>query len=308
MIKFTNNASASLATSINPSVTAIAVVTGQGSYFPALSSGQYFYATLIDSSNNLEIVKVTARAVDTLTVVRGQDGTTARNYIAGDKFELRPVAAAMEAIASGENIEDLPAGTTLDGIEIITASGAQTLTDKTLTSPNMSSPVMTGTPTTPTAAPGTSNTQVASTAFVSGAITNNAFATGTALIFAQTNAPTGWTKSTTHNDKALRVVSGAAGSGGTVGFTTAFTSRSIAGTVGNTTLTEAQMPSHTHLAGTNTGGLATVAKGGAARRAADAGGSATNAVGGSSAHNHSFTGTAIDLAVQYVDVIIATKD
>ncbi len=305
MIKFTNNASASLATSINPSVTAIAVVTGQGSYFPALSSGQYFYATLIDSSNNLEIVKVTARAVDTLTVVRGQDGTTARNYIAGDKFELRPVAAAMEAIASGENIEDLPAGTTLDGIEIITASGAQTLTEKTLTSPNMSSPVMTGTPTTPTAAPGTSNTQVASTAFVNSAITNNAFATGTALIFAQTNAPTGWTKSTTHDNKALRVVSGTAGSGGTVAFTTAFTSRSIAGTVGDTTLTTTQMPSHTHAYTTNAANGGATVKGGVPTSNAAAN---TGAAGGNGAHNHSFTGTALDLAVQYVDVIIATKD
>jgi len=42
------------------------------------------------------------------------------------------------------------------------------------------------------------------------------FASGTALVFAQTSAPTGWTKSTTHNDKALRVVSGTASSGGSV--------------------------------------------------------------------------------------------
>jgi hypothetical protein len=46
---------------------------------------------------------------------------------------------------------------------------------------------------------------------------------------------------------------------------------------------------------TNTGGLEGV-------------GSSTGATGGGSSHNHSFTGTAINLAVQYVDVIIATKD
>src|SRR5712671_6740374 len=34
------------------------------------------------------------------------------------------------------------------------------------------------------------------------------FASGTRLLFQQTSAPTGWTKDTTHNDKALRVVSG----------------------------------------------------------------------------------------------------
>jgi hypothetical protein len=306
MIKFTNNASANLATSINTSVTSIAVVTGQGSYFPALTSGQYFYATLIDSSNNLEIVKVTARAVDTLTVVRGQDGTTARNYIAGDKLELRPVAAAMEAIASGENIENLPAGTTLDEDPIVTTTAAQTLTNKTLTSPNISSPAMTGTPTTPTAAPGTSNTQVASTAFVSSAVSGGLFPIGTALLFAQTSAPTGWTKSTTHNNKALRVVSGTASSGGTIDFTTAFGPRSLTGSVGDTTLTTTQMPSHAH-SYTTVGGGVTGPGGKGSSLATGATGSTTAAAGGNGAHNHAFSGS-LDLTVQYVDVIIATKD
>lgn len=69
---------------------------------------------------------------------------------------------------------------------------------------------------------------------------------GTKMLFQQTAAPTGWTKDTTHNDKALRVVSGAASSGGTVAFTTAFASKTPAGTVGGTALTEAQLASHTH--------------------------------------------------------------
>ena len=34
------------------------------------------------------------------------------------------------------------------------------------------------------------------------------FASGTKVVFAQASAPTGWTQDTTHNDKALRVVSG----------------------------------------------------------------------------------------------------
>lgn len=54
---------------------------------------------------------------------------------------------------------------------------------------------------------------------------------GTALLFNQTAAPTGWTKVTTHNDKALRVVSGTVGSGGSVAFTTAFASQTPAGSV-----------------------------------------------------------------------------
>jgi hypothetical protein len=137
------------------------------------------------------------------------------------------------------------------------------------------------------------------------AITALGFPSGTAMIFAQTAAPTGWTKSTTHDNKALRVVSGSAGSGGTVDFTTAFAARAIDGTVGSTTLTTTQIPSHTHSYTTNAGTLAAGSKTGSATGNAA---STTGATGGGGSHNHSFTGTAIDLAVKYVDVIIATKD
>jgi hypothetical protein len=34
----------------------------------------------------------------------------------------------------------------------------------------------------------------------------------------------------------------------------------------------------------------------------------TDSTGGGSSHDHTFTGTAINLAVSYVDVILATKD
>ena len=47
------------------------------------------------------------------------------------------------------------------------------------------------------------------------------------MLFVQSSAPTGWTKSTTHDNKALRVVSGSASSGGSSAFTSAFASRSI---------------------------------------------------------------------------------
>jgi len=131
---------------------------------------------------------------------------------------------------------------------------------------------------------------------------------GTAMLFAQTSAPTGWTKSTTHNNKALRVVSGAASSGGSVAFTTAFASQAVAGTVGDTTLTTAQIPAHTHtydaLFTTQshpTGSGSSEARGSVAT-------GTSSSTGGGGSHTHTFTGTAINLAVQYVDVIIATKD
>lgn len=152
------------------------------------------------------------------------------------------------------------------------------------------------------------------------------FPAGTAMMFVQTAAPTGWTKSTTHDNKALRVVSGTVGSGGSVGFTTAFgtpsvsgstsISVSISGTTGATTLSTAQMPSHTHTAGSSlqlSGGET-----GTFGRGTDSGSVATGSTGGGGSHTHSFSGSGsgsgsltsgvATINVQYVDVIIATKN
>ena len=107
-IKWTNNASTTLASSISASTTTITVASSGGALFPTLGAGDYFYATLVDSSNNLEIVKVTARVGDVMTVVRGQEGTSAHSYVGGDKFELRPTAAGFASAAAGENIVALP--------------------------------------------------------------------------------------------------------------------------------------------------------------------------------------------------------
>jgi hypothetical protein len=56
---------------------------------------------------------------------------------------------------------------------------------------------------------------------------------GTSMLFAQASAPLGWTKSTSHNNKALRVVSGSGGGGGgSSAFTTCFSNaRSTGGSV-----------------------------------------------------------------------------
>ena len=87
---------------------------------------------------------------------------------------------------------------------------------------------------------------------------------GTVMLFQQTAAPTGWTKITTHDNKALRVVSGTVSSGGTTGFSSVFAGRtptgnvatttngSISGSTGNTTITTSTMPAHRHLSGQQT--------------------------------------------------------
>lgn len=156
---------------------------------------------------------------------------------------------------------------------------------------------------------------------------------GTAMLFAQTAAPTGWTKSTTHDNKALRVVSGAASSGGSVAFTTAFASQSVTGTNTPYALTAAEIPGHTHTAtstvtdpghahtittGTRTGdgsgadywiaGTTTTRNSNSNTTGITVATTVNANTGGGGTHTHTFTGTAINLAVQYVDVIIATKD
>lgn len=174
------------------------------------------------------------------------------------------------------------------------------------------------------------------------------FPAGTAMLFAQTTAPTGWTKSTTHNDKALRVVSGTASSGGSSAFSTAFGTPSVTGTVnvngepasgnlavsisgniGSTTLSVNQIPSHSHsisqlqqsgsdnaynfkvntevdsqnnnINTDNTGG------GGSHNHSHNLSGSLTGAPSSGNLAGSLSSATAA-INVQYVDVIIATKD
>jgi hypothetical protein len=130
---------------------------------------------------------------------------------------------------------------------------------------------------------------------------------GSAMVFFQTAAPTGWTKSTANNDKALRVVSGdGGGTGGSVAFETALASHtvSISGTSGATTLVEAQTPIHNHdIRGPM------VASGGAQYSAGNTSGTGSGNYGGGGSHTHSFSDTyALNLDVQYINVIVCTKD
>lgn len=94
-VLFSNNAATTLASAITNVATTLTVATGTGALFPAITGSDFFYATLVNSSNQIEIVRVTARSTDTFTIVRGQEGTTARAYSTGDKVELRVTAAGL---------------------------------------------------------------------------------------------------------------------------------------------------------------------------------------------------------------------
>lgn len=140
------------------------------------------------------------------------------------------------------------------------------------------------------------------------------FPATTAMLFQQTSAPTGWTKDTTHNDKALRVVSGTASSGGTNAFSTVMAQT----VVDSTTLTLSQIPAINPSVGgaAPNDGCYTTGGGGSyvnrVMRATNLNSSAFSATfnnfgwtipGGGGSHNHSIT-----MDMKYVDVIIATKD
>ena len=210
------------------------------------------------------------------------------------------------------------------------------------------------------------------------------FASGTKMLFQQTAAPTGWTKVTSDVDnRALRVVSGTAGSGGSNAFTNTLADRGINANAGNTTqggnisvanttaggnvsisststsgnvnshtLSTNEMPSHSHgTALANRGSNRTNGNGtGLLSNSWEYGGygtgrgsynedAPTNNTGGGGSHSHGFSGSShthngtlsgsahthnatfsgsahnhsisvgnLDMAVQYLDVIIASKD
>ena len=95
-VKFSNNAATELASSIGASDTSISVV--DGSLFPALGAGDYTYVTLDADTNPplREIVKVTARTDDIMTIERGQDNTLAVPFAANSRFELRVLASNVQ--------------------------------------------------------------------------------------------------------------------------------------------------------------------------------------------------------------------
>ena len=155
------------------------------------------------------------------------------------------------------------------------------------------------------------------------------FNSGTKTLFQQTSAPTGWTKDTVlYNNHALRVVSGSASSGGTIDFTTVFTTTAYtftnvpvpSGSTDPTTLSSANLPVHNHPitataappAGYTMGTPRTAASGPApVVTVAEVQGTSNVATSGSgSGHSHPLScivsGTVCTIHLKYVDVIVAT--
>ena len=111
-VKFANNAISTLLSGVSNSDTSFSLPTGQGAVFPTLSAGEYFYLTV-----SAEIVKVTARSGDSLTVVRAQESTTATPHAAGTQARLLVTAAGLEDIAPQNfSTASLGVGTAASGV------------------------------------------------------------------------------------------------------------------------------------------------------------------------------------------------
>ena len=144
----------------------------------------------------------------------------------------------------------------------------------------------------------------------------DAFPGGTKMLFAQTSAPTGWTKKTNLNDYALRIVSGTAGNWHAGN---SFTSKLISTSqIANHTLSTSEIPSHRHWISAATvddrNGTGTWSNGQMHGLWADQGSYSANDqnytygrnsayTGGGSAHNHNFT-----FNISVLDLIWAEKD
>jgi hypothetical protein len=99
-VKFKNNAVGYLSAAISSSDSSATLTTGGGASFPSLSAGEYFYATITATSGVYEIVKVTSRSTDSISITRAQEGTTALAFPSGSIVELRITAQAItDAIA-----------------------------------------------------------------------------------------------------------------------------------------------------------------------------------------------------------------
>lgn len=101
-----NNAWGTLAVPITAQGTQILVSSGQGDRFPnAVEGVSWFFVTLADQENNIEIVKCTKKMGDTFTIARAMDNTMARAFKAGDRVEVRPCAALFDDKVSQDALQ-----------------------------------------------------------------------------------------------------------------------------------------------------------------------------------------------------------
>lgn len=115
---FSNNATTTLGSAVSSSATTMTVASGTGNLFPSPTGGQFFSATLWAQGSTTgvpnEIVYVTARTGDTMTVVRGQEGTTPQAWNVSDTFANYPTAFFYNGAASIGDVQSQTGNSAID--------------------------------------------------------------------------------------------------------------------------------------------------------------------------------------------------
>jgi len=242
---FANNAASKLASPITGTATTIVLQSGGGTAFPtiAIGSGNTFLITVTSATSTTvkEIMLVTARTGDTMTVVRSQEGSSASPFLAGDDVEQLITAGTMNALIQS------PASVANGGTGVTaTPTNGQLLIGN---GSGFNLATLTG---------GTGITVTNTAGGISIAATGAAVPSGTIVLWYGTFAsiPAGWVlcdgnPSTGAPDLRDRFVIGA-GSTYNPGDTGGSSTLTVA--IGATSLTQDQIAPHTHLATASDGG------------------------------------------------------
>jgi len=116
--QFSNNARSVLQSTITDTATSLTIAAGAADLFPTANVGtgsipstsNWFKATLQDVSGNVEIIYVRTRNAGSAVfsnILRAQEGTTARTFVAGSVVGLRVTAADIQAsinIPAADNV------------------------------------------------------------------------------------------------------------------------------------------------------------------------------------------------------------
>lgn len=130
-----NNAQTVISTGISASATSVSLATGTGDLFPSPTLGtNYFKLTFIDAATEQlnEIVHVSARSGDVLTIIRGQEGTIPRAWSVNDIAANMMTAGSFSLLAQLDTQEFLDATTgRLINVQKFTDNGTYTPTPGT---------------------------------------------------------------------------------------------------------------------------------------------------------------------------------
>jgi hypothetical protein len=118
---YANNVASLTAALVGPSDTALILVSATS--FPSPLTLQYYFITVVHPTTGVvEVMKVTAKGGNTLTVTRGQDGTSATSFPSGSVVEMRVTAQVLRDLDFRTSMAIANGLATLDGTLKLTAS------------------------------------------------------------------------------------------------------------------------------------------------------------------------------------------